>query len=469
MKVLICGAGKVSRHLLRMLGESWQVTLIEKSEDKLNTLIPKFQNIQKVLAADASSPVTLDDVKVVDFDYVLALTDNDKVNLAICNYSRAQGVGQILARVNDQENQPKFHEVGVRTLLGSTMLAKGIYHYLQDPSINFIDLVFGAGEIIEVDASDHFQGVGKRASALMNDDWRLVAIFRQKEMIFPGPDTMIEPEDHLVVIGRPETFKALCTVLECGIPHFPLAYGPGLLLALMPGGIHEQLVRESVHLVQNTRVRYLTVFCSKEDCDIQDKLASWSQSIDIRVETIEADLMSRLQDIIAKKNYGLLVIHPFEASFFKSLAKPTLISLAHSLPCPLLVSRHTQPYRRILVPFNATRKAELALGVAVDLARQLGAEIAVAVVEEPEFIHSPQQENWAEIVLKRIRELAHTHKFEFEELVRKGNPVKEIVALAKDCNLMIMGSTTREKGLFSPHVGERMAQEVACSVLIVAK
>jgi len=108
------------------------------------------------------------------------------------------------------------------------------------------------------------------------------------------------------------------------------------------------------------------------------------------------------------------------------------------------------------------------LAVAVDLARQLGAEIAVAVVEEPEFIHSPQQENWAETVLKRIRELAHTHKFEFEELVRKGNPVKEIVALAKDCNLMIMGSTTREKGLFSPHVGERMAQEVACSVLIVA-
>ena len=28
---------------------------------------------------------------------------------------------------------------------------------------------------------------------------------------------------------------------------------------------------------------------------------------------------------------------------------------------------------------------------------------------------------------------------------------------------------TREKGLFSPHVGERMVQDVSCSVLIIAK
>jgi nucleotide-binding universal stress UspA family protein len=164
-----------------------------------------------------------------------------------------------------------------------------------------------------------------------------------------------------------------------------------------------------------------------------------------------------------------MVVHPFEASFFKSLAKPTLVSLTHSISCPLLVARQTHPYERILVPFNATSKAELALGVAVDLARQFGAEVAVAVVEEPEFIRGVEEEEWTETVLKRVRELAHIYKFEFEVIIKKGNPVKEVVALAQDFNLMVMGSTTREKGLFSPHVGEHMAQDVACSVLIIAK
>ncbi len=469
MKVLICGAGKVSIHLLRRMGESWHVTVIEKSEDRLKNLLPELQNVEKVIAADASSPVTLDDARVADFDYVLALTENDRVNLAICDYAGKQSVSHILARVNEQENQPKFQEMGVRTVLGSTLLAKSIYQYLQDPRINVTELTFGDGEIMEVDVAHHFQVVGKKASTLINDRWRLVAIFRQGKMVFPSKDTVIDTEDRLVIVGHPDIFNDLCTLLECGIPHFPLSYGQGLLVALTPKGDHEQLIRESMHLAQNTKVRYLSVLCAQEQTGIQKMLESWSHIIDIEVETCKGDLMDRLQELDVKKNFGLMVVHPFEASFFKSLAKPTLISLAHSISCPLLVARHTFPYKRILVPFNATNKAELALGVAVDMARQLKAEIAVAVVEEPEFIGGEQDEGWAESVLKRIRELGHVHKFEFEEISRKGNPVKEIATLAKDSDLMVMGSTTREKGLFSPHIGELMAQNVPCSVLIIAK
>ena len=468
MKVLICGAGKVARHLLKRLGESWHVTLIDKSEEKLSEITPTFQNVQKVITADASSPVTLDDAGVADFDYVLALTENDKINLAICDHASSQGVSHLLARVNEQENQAKFQQIGVRTVLGSTMLAKTIYHYLQDPRINLMSLGLGQVEIMEVDASDHFQGVGEKAASLMGDDWMLVAILRQNEMFFPHEETVIEAGDRLVIVGKPDTFEALSTHLASGIPHFPLGYGPDLLLALIPGSDHEELIKESMHLAQNTKTKSLTILCS-EDCDIREGLEIWSQSIDIRLETFKADLEDHLEEIGSQENYGVMVVHPFEASFFISLAKPTLISLAHSISCPLLVARHTHPYERILVPFNATAKAELALEVAVDLARQFGAEITVAVVEEPDFIRGEQEEQWAESMLGRLRELSHIHKCEFEEIVRQGNPVKEIVKVAEDFDLMIIGSTTRDKGLFSPHIGEHMAQDVPCSVLIVAK
>jgi Trk K+ transport system NAD-binding subunit/nucleotide-binding universal stress UspA family protein len=468
MKVLICGAGKVSIHLLRRLDKSWHVTLIEKSEEKLKNLLPEFQNVEKAISGDASSPVTLDDARVTDFDYVLALTENDRVNLAICEYACKQSVNRILARVNEQENQPKFQEMGVRTVLGSTMLAKSIYQYLRDPRINVMELAFGDGEIMEVDVAHHFQVIGKKASTLINDKWRLVAIFRRDKMVFPDKDTEIVSGDRLVVVARPDTFHELCTLMECGIPHFPLSYGQGLLISLVSKSDHEQIIRECMHLAHNTKVSYLSVLCDKEQADTPKMLESWAQSIDIEVETFEGDLTERLKELDVKKNFGIMVVQPFEASFFKSLAKPTLISLAHSISCPLLLARHTYPYKRILVPFNATSKAELALSLSVDLAKQLKAEIAVAVVDEPEFIRGDQDEDWAESVLRRIRELGHVHKFEFEEISRKGNPVREIATLAKDFNLMVMGSTTREKGLFSPHIGELMAQNVPCSVLIIA-
>ncbi|MEJ2234094.1 MAG: NAD-binding protein [Syntrophobacterales bacterium] len=457
MKVLICGAGKVTRHLLGRLGERWHVTLIDKSEDKLQDLISKFENVQKVIAEDGSSPVTLDDANVADFDYVLALTENDKVNLAICDYAGSQGVSHLLALVNEEENKEKFQKIGARPVLGSTLLAKSIHHYLQDPRINLMSLSLGQAEIMEMDVADHFQVVGKGAASLIGEGWRLVAILRQNVMFFPNPETVIEINDRLVIVGQPDTFKELCLDLECGIPHFPLGYGPDLLVALLPESNHEELIKETMHLA------------SKEEGDIQDTLVTWKQTIDIKEVTVEGNVEDSLEGIGSQENYGVVVLHPFEASFLVSLAKPTLISLAHSISCPLLVARQTHPYERILVPFNATSKAELALGVAVDLARQFGAEVAVALVEEPEFIRGVEEEEWAEAALERVRELAHIYKFEFEVIIKKGNPVKEVVALAQDFSLMIMGSTTREKGLFSPHVGERMAQDVACSVLIIAK
>jgi len=469
VKVLICGAGRVARHLLARLGERWQVTLIDKSEEKLQSVISKFQNVQKVIAADGSSPVTLDDAGVTDFDYVLALTENDKVNLAICNYASSQGVSHLLALVNEEENKERFQKIGARPVLGSTLLAKSIHHYLQDPRINLMSLTLGQAEIMEMDVADHFQVVGKGAASLRNEDWQLVAILRENMMFFPDPETVIEVGDRLVIVGQPDSFKSLCTHLECGIPHFPLGYGPDLLLALLPESNNEELIKETMHLAQNTKVKSLTILSSKEEGDLRDTLGAWTKTIDIKVVTVKDNVEDHLEKIGRQENYGLMVLHPFEASFFVSLAKPTLISLAHSISCPLLIARQTHPYERILVPFNATNKAEVALGVAVDLARQFGAEVAVAMVEEPEFIRGAQEEEWTESVSKRVRELAHIHKFDFEEIIKKGTPVKEVVALAEDFNLLVMGSTTREKGLFSPHVGERMAQDVPCSVLIIAK
>lgn len=468
MRVLICGVGKVTRHLLKRLGENWRITLVDRSEERLNGMVSADYNIDRVKVGDVSSPVTLDEVGLKNFDYVLALTDNDKVNLATCRYAKDQGIIQILALVNEQENQEKFTEIGARTVLGSTMIARKIYNYLQDPRINVTPLTLGPSEVLEVDVAHHFRMVGREASALINPDWRLVAIFRKEELFFPEPRTVIEADDRLVIVGRPDIFKPVCDLLECGHPHFPLAYGQGLMLVLTPGGDHAGLIRESMHLAQNTKVQHLIALCSKEQSGVQDELSSWSNTVDIRLDEVEGDVLRHVQEVTARENCGLVVVHPFEASFFKSLAKPTLVFLAHSLSCPLLVARHTHPYESILVPFNGTPKAELGLEVAVDLARQLDAEVAVAVVEEPDFITGGQDaKKWVDSTMERAREIVHIHKIALREIVRKGNPVREIVEVSKEFNLMVMGSMSKEKTLFTPHVGELMAQEVHCSVLIV--
>jgi trk system potassium uptake protein TrkA len=467
MNLLVCGAGKVARHLLKRLGESWRVTLVDKSQDRLESLLPTFQTIQRILTGDASSPVVLDDAGVGDADYVVALTGDDRVNLAVCRYAKERGVKNILALVNDQEDQPKFEELAVRTVRGNVLIAGEIHHDLQDPRINVLPLNLGQGEVMEVDTSNHLQIVGARAAELSDPDWRLVALFRDQRLLFPDDDTMIEASDRLVIVGRPNVYKPVCALFKCGRPHFPLAYGQGLLLGLLPGKDPEGIIRESVHLAQNTKLRSITVLCSESEKDALGPLSDWSHTLDIQVQSAGADLPGQMLEMASTNNFGLVAIEPFEASFLTALARPPLVSLAHSLSRPLLIARHTTPYRRILVPFNASAGAGLGLEIAVDLARQLQAEVAVAVVEEPEVVQGQEGDTWLQSVVKRTREMGHIHKVHFEEIVRRGNPVKEIVELAKDFNLMVMGSTTQKRGLFSPHVGELIAQRAPCSVLIV--
>jgi len=45
MKILIVGAGKTTREILRRLGEAWSVTLVDIVSDRLNLLKKNFKQV----------------------------------------------------------------------------------------------------------------------------------------------------------------------------------------------------------------------------------------------------------------------------------------------------------------------------------------------------------------------------------------------------------------------------------------
>ena len=467
MKVLICGAGRVARHLLGHLGENWRVTLLDKEEARLLPQLSKFPCIERMMVGDASSPVILDEAGVEGFDYVLPLTDDDRVNLAASAYARSRGVRHILAIVNEQENRGEFRRMGVRMVLGSSILAQTVYHYLEDPRMKVTSLGAGQADVMEVEASHHLQLAGKPANTLMESRWRLAAILRDESLVFPSPRTVIEEDDRLIILGHHGLFKSVCNVLDCGHPRFPLEYGGVLLAALAPESDREAFLKECMHLAQNIRIDRVVVLCSGEERDLEEALGPWSHVVDLHVKRTRDDFFSAVQETAVKERCGLVVVEPPKISRFSFLPRTPLVSLSLSLPCPLLASRGTHPYQKVLVPFNGSPRAEQALKMAVDLARQLGAELAAIIVEEPEIIRGAgEEEDWMERVLERLRELAHIHKVDLEELFRRGNPVKEVAEAARGFDLMVVGSGPREKGLFSPHVGELLAREAPCSVLL---
>ena len=469
MRTLICGAGAVAADLLRQLGDGWEVALMDRSRAALDRTASLVPEVAATLEEDASSPVALDRAEVGGFDFVLALTRQDDVNEAVATHALSRGVPHVLALATSAEAARRMGEAGVHVIRASNLVASRVFHYLQDPRIRILPLTLGPATLMEVNASEHFRVVGKSATYFNTADSRLVGIFRREKLLFPGQVTRIRAGDRLVVLGKPEVFDAVCGVLECGQPHFPLAYGPTIRVALgrEDGSRLPPILDEGRYLARNTHVRGATVLNPNPELDLSAYLETWPTNTQAEVVPTES---GPLRSVLARSSgeaCGLVLIPPVRDTLPRWLLRSTYVELARALDCPLLLGRGTVPYERILVPFNGSAMSELAVEIAVDLASQIDAQVDVGLVEQPGVV-TGDEENWVESTLAQVRELARIHKRTFGEVVRRGNPVRELAAVSEDYDLLVVGTTNVARGVLQPNVGESLARRARCSVLLVA-
>ena len=470
MKAVVCGAGKSTQNLLSRLGDRWRITLIDPSSRRLSDLTARFSSVVKVVTGDASSPVLLEEAGTDDADYVLALTPNDKVNLAVTTYARKRNIRHIVAFVNDSENEDAFLKLGAYTVLPGTMLGGTLYHFLQDPRIRVSPISQGQGELVELEVSRDNWIAGVAADSLSDPEWHLAGLFRDGALMPASPGLRIEGGDRLILLGKRNFFRTVCSLIACAHMPFPMEWGGGLLLVLgdEPEADRVKTVEEGMYWAANSRVHFVIVLFRETENDPEPLFRKWSGRFEIRFRPLAENPLNLLKETCREENIGLVVLRPFEKSFFKSLAKPEIISLAHELPCPMVIARHSQPYNRILVPFPATPMSERALETAMELSEHMAAETDAAVVQEPDFIHTDDDTPQANL-FNRVRELSHIHKARVGEVFRQGNPVRELTGLAEDYGLIVLGSTSKNKELLTPHIGELLSERASCSVMVIAQ
>ncbi|UZP68233.1 NAD-binding protein [Desulfovibrio mangrovi] len=468
MKVLICGAGLVTAELLKRLGKKWQVTLVEKDQAKTGLCLQGCDMVVKTLFEDASSPLALEAAGIAEQEYVLALTDRDDVNLAVVRLAREAGVAHVLALVHASSRVDVFETLGARVVQVGSLPARHIYHYLEDPRIAVTPLATGRGEVLEIDTSVYFRMIGKPALSIRGEGWRLAALFRNGKFQLPEFGTRVEAGDRMVIVGDAGSFQPVCSLLECDSPHFPLAYGRGVLVALIPDcETQDAVLDEALYVARYTKVSHMSVVCTEDLCNVEKRIKELSHVFEKHPEMNTEGVLRRVREVVEEGSVGCVVVPPFETALWNRLLKPPLVGLAHSLGCPVLFSRGSEPYSKILVPFNNNPVAELTLELALDFAKQVQADVTVIIVEEEDFVHG---EDWmlsAEDMTTRIKEISHVHKVKIDVMVCKGNPVKEVISVAKGYDLLVVSSSTDHKDLFFPHVGEMLTAGVSCSVLVV--
>ena len=115
-KIIIIGAGEVGNFLATKLsGEQHDVTLIEENFTKVEELNSTLDAL--VIQGNGGSPSSLMQAGAEEADLIIAVTDNENVNMLSCYLAKNMGTKKSFARVQDNSMKNELEELKIDQII----------------------------------------------------------------------------------------------------------------------------------------------------------------------------------------------------------------------------------------------------------------------------------------------------------------------------------------------------------------
>lgn len=215
--VIICGFGRVGRHLARSLdGEGVQYVVVEDDPDKIEELTELGL---LALAGDATAEHTLVEAGLDRARAVVACVNSDADNVLLT--LTAKGLRPdvvVVARVKMDENEAKLRRAGAdRVILPSGIGARRIASLITRPVVaDFLEeLGVGGGELtldeVPVHPGGELDGVELRNAGVRERFGVTVLAVRSDIALdtHPSPELELHAGDVLVVLGAEVDIRAI--------------------------------------------------------------------------------------------------------------------------------------------------------------------------------------------------------------------------------------------------------------------
>lgn len=216
MNIAIVGAGKLGRKVATaLLGGNYEVTIIDKNEEKLSKL--SMQMDVMTINADAREISVLKNMGIDKFQYLLTATDNDETNIVIASFAKNLGCRRVIARVRDPEHMNQFffikEKMGIDSIVNPDLaITLEIYKYLAE-KYTLSNGIFTSGKIAltEFYARHYTRVIGLTIPQVKElfPNMLIAAISRKGKVIIPHGNDEIHKEDILYVIGEKDEILEL--------------------------------------------------------------------------------------------------------------------------------------------------------------------------------------------------------------------------------------------------------------------
>lgn len=207
MYIIIAGAGKVGRHLAKVLvDEEHDIVIIDKNGDVCHELSNELEIV--TIRGDATRPKILEEAGLHEADAVVALTGSDETNLIISLVAKQQGAKYVAARLGALHyNEEVLKNLGLDLVIYPEAAAAGyIAELITKPEV--LDLAFisrGDAEIVEMMVTEKSKIADKEIGHIEQPQGTaIIAIIEKGKVIIPEPKRKIKAGDKILILAKKE-------------------------------------------------------------------------------------------------------------------------------------------------------------------------------------------------------------------------------------------------------------------------
>ncbi len=216
-RVLIIGGGRIGYRLAQRLeARSFSCKIIEKRASRCEFLAEGLDRTV-VLHGDGSDQSLLLEEGIHDTDLVVTLTSDEETNILASLLAKRLGAKKTITQINKFSYFPLMVTIGIEQVVSPRLSAVNsiLQHIRRGKVLSAVSIKGEVGEVMEAVALPTSDIVSKPLKKIAFPKGSMVAgIFRQETIIIPDGNSIIEPDDRIIIFATREAIPGVEKILS---------------------------------------------------------------------------------------------------------------------------------------------------------------------------------------------------------------------------------------------------------------
>ena len=224
-RIVIIGGGNIGLFLARELERTYpqmSIRLIEFSEARAEAIASQFDHVI-VLNGDARDPELLEEANIAEAHAVVAVTNDDEVNILSGVLASKLGCDRSLALVNNSTYGLITSHIGIDVTINprETTVSSILQHVRRGRLKSVRTIADGKAEVYEAEALETSPLVGKPLRELRPGGSMIAgAIVRGDQVLAPRGDTIVQAHDRVIMVARSDALKKVEQLFAVRLDYF---------------------------------------------------------------------------------------------------------------------------------------------------------------------------------------------------------------------------------------------------------